>query len=261
MLGTGIEFYLVLVVFAIPGIVLGFTVHEYCHAAVATGYGDPLPRRQGRLSLNPGAQVDPLGLVLLLTVGFGFARPVVYNPMYVRRGRQRAWLAAAGPLSNLVLAAALGLLAKVVILTNPWVQTCSNPSFALPVMGIVYWVLVSAVYVNLVLFIFNLLPIPPLDGFGVAEGLFRGRHPAPFQWVEMHRTEIYIGLILVVLVLPQLLGGLSPLSIPAGLAFNWLWSHAATGAAPPIYFPNIAYLFLAGGQSLAGYLLHPCFIT
>ncbi len=179
MLGTGIEFYLVLVVFAIPGIVLGFTVHEYCHAAVATGYGDPLPRRQGRLSLNPGAQVDPLGLVLLLTVGFGFARPVVYNPMYVRRGRQRAWLAAAGPLSNLVLAAALGLLAKVVILTNPWVQTCSNPSFALPVMGIVYWLLVSAVYVNLVLFIFNLLPIPLWTASGWPRGSSGAGIPPP----------------------------------------------------------------------------------
>ncbi len=261
MLGSGVEFYLVLIIFAIPGIALGFTVHEYCHAAVATSYGDPLPRRQGRLSLNPAAQIDPFGLLLLITVGFGFARPVMYNAIYVRRGRQRAWLAASGPLSNLVLAAALGFVAKLVIITNPWVQTCSNPSFDLPLMGFIYWFLVEAVYVNLVLFIFNLLPIPPLDGFGVAEGLFRGRHPLPFQWVELHRTGIYVALLLLVLVLPQLLGGFSPLSVPAGLAFNWIWTHVSTGAAPPIYFPNLAYLFVQGGSGLATYLLHPCLVT
>lgn len=261
MLGSGVEFYLVLIIFAVPGIALGFTVHEYCHAAVATSYGDPLPRRQGRLSLNPADQVDPLGLVLLLTVGFGFARPVMYNPLYVRSGRQRAWLAAAGPLSNLALAALLGLVAKVVILSNPWVQTCFNPSFDLPLMGYVYWFLIEAVYVNLILFIFNLIPIPPLDGFGVAEGLLRSRFPTPFRWVEVHRTGIYITLLLAVLLLPQFMGGFSPLSLPAGLTFNWIWQHVATGITPQLYFPNLAYLFISGGPSLAGLLTHPCVAT
>lgn len=258
MLGSGIEFYLVLIVFAIPGIAVGFTVHEYCHAAVATGYGDPLPRRQGRLSLNPANQVDPLGLVLLLTVGFGFARPVMYNPLYVRTGRRRAWLAAAGPLSNLLLAAVLGLVAKVVIAADPSVELCLNPSFNLPLMGFVYWFLVEAVYVNVVLCIFNLLPIPPLDGFGVAEGLLRGHFPTPFQWMEMHRNAIYIGLILLILVVPQLTGGYSPLALPPVIAFSWLWQHVVSGPSPPIYFPNISLLFYQGGSALANALASPC---
>lgn len=261
MLGSGVEFYLVLVIFALPGIALAFTVHEYCHAAVATGYGDPLPRSQGRLSLNPANQVDPLGLVMLLTIGFGFARPVMYNPLYVRSGRQRAWLAAAGPLSNLMVALGLGILLRILLATNPWLATCSIPSFNLPVLGFVYWFLVEAFYVNVILFVFNLIPIPPLDGFGVAEGLFRSRYPTPFQWVEVHRTSIYITLLLLVLVLPQLTGGSSPISFPLIAAFNWLWAHVVTGAVPQTVFPNFEWLFYPGGSNLAAAMATPCLIT
>ena len=97
MTGSDVEFYLVLLVFTVPGIVIGFTVHEYCHARVATSYGDPTPRAQGRLSFNPANQIDPLGLAALVLIGLGFARPVQFNPLYVRRGRQRALRVQLGP--------------------------------------------------------------------------------------------------------------------------------------------------------------------
>ncbi|MGH7759451.1 MAG: site-2 protease family protein, partial [Candidatus Dormibacteria bacterium] len=203
MLGTGVEFYLVLLLFAVPGIIIGFTVHEYCHARVAVSYGDPTPRAQGRLSLNPADQIDPFGLAALVLVGIGFARPVQYNPYHVRRGRQRAWLSAAGPLSNLVMAALLAFALKLLILADPQVQTCLLPSFDLPLAGYLYWVLVEAFFVNMILFVFNLIPIPPLDGYGVAEGLFRSHAPALFQWIDRNRMGILIVALLIFFVLPN----------------------------------------------------------
>lgn len=260
MLGSGVEFYLILVIFALPGIALGFTVHEYCHAASATAYGDPLPRSQGRLSLNPANQVDPLGLVLLLFIGFGFARPVMYNPFYVRTGRQRAWVSAAGPLSNLVIVVLLGLVIRLVITVDPAVQSCSLPSFALPFMGFVYWFLVEAFYVNIVLFFFNLLPIPPLDGFGIAEGLLGSRFPAPFRWMQVNRSGIFITLIVLVLAVPYILGGESPLSTVIYGLFDWLYAHIVSPAYPQPLFPNFQWLF-NGSSSLTSILANPCVFT
>ena len=258
MLGSGVEFYLVLVIFAIPGIALGFTVHEFCHAAVANGYGDPTPRRQGRLSLNPADQIDPFGLVMLLVIGFGFARPVLYNPAYVRRGYQRAWLSAAGPLSNLVMAAAIGLVLRALLAADPSLSTCLVPSFNLPPLGFVYWFLVEAFYVNVILCLFNLIPIPPLDGFGVAEGLLGGEFPSFFQWMALHRNGLFIALILVILVVPGLLGGASPLYSGILGVFNTLWAHVVGGPPPGIYFPSILWALTPGGASLAQALGTPC---
>src|SRR5205807_3202689 len=81
-----------------------FTLHELAHAATAVRLGDPTPRRLGRLTLDPREHVDPVGLGLLLTVGFGWAKPVVFSPAYIRTGLQQAAVAAAGPLTNLLLA-------------------------------------------------------------------------------------------------------------------------------------------------------------
>jgi Zn-dependent protease len=258
VLGSGVEFYLVLVIFAIPGIALGFTVHEFCHAAVANGYGDPTPRRQGRLSLNPADQIDPFGLVMLLVIGFGFARPVMYNPAYVRRGYQRAWLSAAGPLSNLVMAALIGLALRALTAADPSLSTCIVPSFNLPVLGFVYWFLVEAFYVNVILCLFNLLPIPPLDGFGVADGLLGSRFPLFFRWLELHRNGLFISLILLILVVPSLLGGVNPLYSAILAVFNTLWAHVVGGPPPAIYFPSVLYALIPGGQSLASALGTPC---
>ncbi|MHB1500989.1 MAG: site-2 protease family protein [Candidatus Dormibacteria bacterium] len=258
MLGSGVEFYLILVIFAIPGIALGFTVHEYCHAAVANAYGDPTPRRQGRLSLNPANQIDPFGLVMLLVIGFGFARPVMYNPAYVRRGHQRALLSAAGPLSNLVMAAVIGLLLRGLTAADPGLSTCIVPSFNLPALGYVYWFLVEAFYVNVILCLFNLIPIPPLDGFGVAEGLLGGRLPGLFRWLEMQRNGLFIALIILVLVVPTLLGGFNPLYQGIRDVFNTLWLQVVSGPPPAIYFPNVLYALIPGGQSLASALGTPC---
>lgn len=258
MLGTGVEFYLVLLLFAVPGIVLGFTVHEFCHALVATSYGDPTPRRQGRLSFNPANQIDPLGLAMLVVVGIGFARPVQYNPLYVRRGRQRAWLALAGPLSNLMVAALLGVLLRLLIAVVPAVQFCAVPSFNLTFAGYLYWVLTEAFLVNVILFVFNLVPIPPLDGYGVAEGLFRGHAPGLFQWIDRNRIGILLAALLLFFVLPSFFNSGVSLSSPIFGAADWLWARVVTGPTPLPFFPNLAYLISPASAGLTSALATPC---
>jgi Zn-dependent protease len=258
VLGTGVEFYLVLLLFAVPGIVIGFTVHEYCHARVATSYGDPTPRAQGRLSFNPANQIDPLGLAALVLIGFGFARPVQYNPLYVRRGRQRAWLSFAGPLSNLVVAALLGVLLRLLILAVPAVQSCFVPSFNLPFAGYLYWLLTEAFFVNVILFVFNLVPIPPLDGYGVVEGLFRSHAPALFQWIDRNRMGILMGALLIFFVLPNFFNSGFSVSGPILGAAHLLWGAVVTGRQPLAFFPNLSYLISPASAGLATALANPC---
>ncbi|HVA21050.1 MAG TPA: site-2 protease family protein [Candidatus Micrarchaeia archaeon] len=258
--GTGVAFYLILVVFALPGIVIGFTCHEFCHALVATGFGDPLPRRQGRLSLNPAAQVDPVGLVMLLLLGFGFARPVQFNPLIVRTGPRRAWVAAVGPLCNLALAAVLGLALRLLLTADPQVANCLLPSFALSPAGALYWVLIEAFFINVILCVFNLLPIPPLDGYRVVEGLLGGRFPRPFAAVERRLGAIYLVAILLLVVAPQLLPGVgSPVYGAISALYTGLWHPLVGSSATPLtFFPNFQYLFQAPSGSLAQALTAPC---
>ncbi|MGC2191331.1 MAG: site-2 protease family protein [Candidatus Dormiibacterota bacterium] len=258
MTGSEVEFYLVLLVFTIPGIVIGFTVHEYCHARVATSYGDPTPRAQGRLSFNPANQIDPLGLAALVLIGLGFARPVQFNPLYVRRGSQRAWLSAAGPLSNLVVAVVLCLVLRLLIAVDPGVQNCYLPSFALTPAGFAYWILVEAFFVNVILFIFNLIPIPPLDGYGVVEGLFRTHAPAFFQWVDRNRTGILLAAVLIFFILPDFFNSGFSIGGPILDASQWLWRQLVNGLPPQEYFPNYSYLISAAPPGLATVLANPC---
>lgn len=125
---------------------LSLTVHEFAHAWTADRLGDPTPRRFGRVTLNPGKHLDPLGTLLLLLAGFGFARPVPVNPANLGRWGV-LWVAAAGPLSNLVIALVAAVLLKV-----------------LPHTDLSVTVLLYVLGINVVLAVFNLIPIPLLDG-------------------------------------------------------------------------------------------------
>lgn len=151
-------------VMAIPGIVLGLVLHEYGHASVAYALGDPTPRLQGRLTLDPRAHLDVLGTIMILIAGFGWARPVQYNP---RKLRNPFWgelaVASAGVAMNVVLAAALQVLAHYL-----------SGLRGSEVGGLVLGGLQVAAQINLVLAIFNFLPVPPLDGWRVASRLIPG---------------------------------------------------------------------------------------
>lgn len=140
----------------LPSILLGFTLHEYAHARLAVALGDPTPREQGRLTLNPLRHIDLLGLVLILTLGFGWARPVQFNAAnFAQPRRDRALVALVGPAANLLLAVALVLVLR---LTTGGAGVGAGDG-ALLGRG-----LVLGVYLNLVLLVLNLLPLPPLDG-------------------------------------------------------------------------------------------------
>jgi len=143
---------------ALPGILVGLTVHEFCHAMAAYKLGDTTARDQGRITFNPIKHIDPIGFLFIIFAGFGWAKPVQFNPENLRNlRRDKAIIAAAGPLSNLVLALVLiGVL-------RLWRENLIPlPSDA------IFMVVFRAALINIGLFVFNLLPIPPLDGSHIA---------------------------------------------------------------------------------------------
>lgn len=152
----------------LPGILLGLTVHEYCHAMAAWKLGDSTARDQGRITLNPLKHIDPIGFLFLLIVGFGWAKPVQFNPENLRNFRRdRALIAAAGPLSNLVLGVLLIGIVRAML--HSQVDIGGHTETLLNV-------LFFATSINFGLFVFNLLPIPPLDGSHI---LFSGLNLSP----------------------------------------------------------------------------------
>lgn len=154
----------------LPGIIIGLSFHEFAHAKVASLCGDPTPRLSGRVTVNPAAHIDPIGFIALLFIGFGWGKPVVINPGNFRNPRANELLVAlAGVSMNLILAfvfmGALRLLYE------------AAPAFMLSEGGSVATdILIHVVLINLVLMVFNLLPIPPLDGFNVLTQIFNLRN-------------------------------------------------------------------------------------
>lgn len=153
----------------IVSLVVCITIHEFAHAAAATWLGDPLPGRQGRLTLSPIAHLDPLGSLLFLVGGFGWGRPVMYNPYALRAGPRSgpALVALAGPASNILLAIALAVVVRAIDLGMGMAQFGANAGL----VPIVMQLLEMIVLYNLFLAFFNLIPIAPLDGFTVLLGL------------------------------------------------------------------------------------------
>src|SRR3989304_4791199 len=135
-------------------LLIGITVHEFSHAWMANRLGDPTPRMMKRLSLNPLRHLDPFGTIFLLLVGFGWGKPVPYNPEYLRHGKKdEVKIALAGPISNFILAIIFALPYRLSLYLH--LDLSANPLF-----------IITAVIteINIILAVFNLLPIPPLDG-------------------------------------------------------------------------------------------------
>ncbi len=153
-------------------LVLGISVHEFSHAAAATWLGDNLPRQQGRLTLAPLAHLDVMGSLMFVIAGFGWGKPVQYNPYALRAGPRTgpAIVSAAGPLSNVILAVLFAIPTRLVVL---WLTAGSGFfSAQTPQAGLTLLSLLQGiVYFNLILSFFNLLPIFPLDGFTILLGL------------------------------------------------------------------------------------------
>ncbi len=168
-------------------LVIAFSVHEFAHAWTAYQLGDPTAKDAGRLTLDPRKHLDVLGSIMVLAVGFGWAKPVPVNPYNLRNGKaDMAVVAAAGPLSNLILA---------IIAAVPLKMGLIEPYFSSRLLPNPQQIIITFVGLNVVLLVFNLLPIAPLDGFRVVAGLL------PYPSSETFRKLEPIGpMILIFLV-------------------------------------------------------------
>ena len=150
----------------LPGIILGLSLHEFAHAWMSDRLGDPTPRRQGRLTINPLAHIDPLGFVALLLVGFGWGKPVMIDPSYYKHRRRDEFLVAiAGVTMNLIIAVILSFPARALFRMY---YTSSSP-----LVENIFYIVYYAVSINICLMVFNLIPCPPLDGWNIVTQIFR----------------------------------------------------------------------------------------
>jgi Zn-dependent protease len=154
-------------------LLIAFPIHELAHALTANYFGDDTPRMNGRLTLNPIAHLDPIGSLLLLVTWFGWAKPVPVNPYTLQRRSPAAmmWVSLAGPFSNFLMAivAAIPFRLGLVSPLEAQLAMSTGSSHFLPTFPQILWIFI---YLNLLLMLFNLIPIAPLDGEKIAEYFF-----------------------------------------------------------------------------------------
>lgn len=181
--------------FWLAALAAAITIHEFAHAWAAERLGDPTPRLMGRLTLNPLAHLDPLGTLMLLIARFGWGKPVQFDPFNLRHPRRdSALISLAGPVSNLILATACAMVLRFLFAYRISLIATVLIAFLHPL-----------IVLNVVLAVFNLIPIHPLDGFKIVGGMLSETHAR--QWAEL---EGYGILFLILLIIP--LGGASPIS-------------------------------------------------
>lgn len=195
----------------IPGILLGFVLHEFAHAITADKLGDPTPRLQGRITLNPRAHIDIIGFIMILLVGFGFAKPVMTNSRYYKKPRRDDILVSlAGPFMNLIVAIGFLVILKVILVTNLF---SNNPT----VFNNVQLLLGYSSQINVVLFVLNLLPIPFFDGYHVIANIFNTWKYRFFTILEQYSMIIFI-LLAFSRVFDKIIG------VPASIIFTAIYN-------------------------------------
>lgn len=195
-------------------LIIAITIHEFSHAYWADRLGDPTPRLQGRLSLNPLRHLDPLGTLMLIIARFGWGKPVVFDPFNLRHPRRdAAIISLAGPAANLILAFISSVLLQILF------------SYRLPVLSsssVLLFTLITLlkpiIILNVVLAVFNLIPIHPLDGFKIVGGIL-----PPDKAREWYQLESYGMIFLLFLIFP-IFGGVSPISRLISPVINFILS-------------------------------------
>jgi Zn-dependent protease len=173
------------------GLLIAITIHEFSHAFAADRLGDPTPRSQGRLTLNPLAHLDPLGTISMLLIGFGWGKPVQFDPYNLENPRRdAAIISLAGPVSNLTLAFVLSLFERLISFDSAIL------TFLIPLM-----------YINVMLAIFNLIPIGPLDGQKILYGILPRDLAYEFQAIMSK-----YGILLLLLFILPVFGGQAPIA-------------------------------------------------
>ena len=191
-------------------LVVGITFHEFSHAFVADHLGDHRPRAMGRVTLNPAAHIDPMGALVFLIAKFGWGRPVMVNSYALRPGRiGLSIVAAAGPIANVVVAVVFAIATRLLLLVN--VDSL-----------LLLYVVANIAYYNFALAIFNLLPIPPLDGYNFALGVLPSRQAMTLQRYAQYGLMLLLALVALSYFAP---GG-GPIGWIFGVA-DWLTSLLA----------------------------------
>ena len=187
-----------------PPLLLALTFHEFAHGYVAFRLGDPTAQREGRLTLNPLKHLDPLGTIAFFIFHLGWAKPVPVNPAYFKNPQKdMLWVALAGPVTNLALAVISALMVKAVVLLA---QTIPYSALGEAILVPLNSTLIASVWINLVLGIFNFLPIPPLDGSRILAGVL------PPDLARFYASIERYGFILLIILAAT--GVLSKLIIP-----------------------------------------------
>jgi len=165
-----------------PPLLFALTFHEFAHGFIAYRLGDPTARDAGRLTLNPLKHLDPLGTIAFFFIKFGWAKPVPVNPSYFQNPKKdMLWVALAGPLTNLALAVISAILTKGIwLLATILPYSSATEAILVPLNSM----LIASVWINLVLCIFNFLPIPPLDGSRILMGLLPNNLALSYMRIE-----------------------------------------------------------------------------
>lgn len=178
------------ILLTIPAIIIGFSFHEFAHAYASHKLGDPTPGNQGRLTLSPLAHIDIIGFILILLAGFGWAKPVQINPRYYKNPRRDELIVSlAGPAMNLVVAFVFVVIYRLT--ANFYTSDNVIIYNVLRVIEYVTWI-------NIILFFFNLIPLPPLDGFHILRELLPQRQYRLVWFLEKYSTII----LLLIIVTP-----------------------------------------------------------
>ncbi|OGK23268.1 hypothetical protein A3F58_00565 [Candidatus Roizmanbacteria bacterium RIFCSPHIGHO2_12_FULL_37_9b] len=166
-------------------LLVAIAVHEFSHAYAADYLGDPTPRLAGRLKLNPLAHIDGIGLLFLLFFGFGWGKPVGFDPYNLKNPRKdAAIISLAGPFSNFILAILLSIVLKFIIFLR-----------LSPLQSMAFFFLAPIISLNIILGVFNLLPIHPLDGFKIVGGLLSEEKAR--EWYQLERYGMIFLLMLI----------------------------------------------------------------